>query len=92
MSPSVQYSFSHRFLELSFPEKNRRELRTWRGNRYRFLTVKEGKEEMIYWHMGFIINRTLECSLENDGYPSKATLKKIRRHFMEKRKIIRCIG
>jgi DNA-binding XRE family transcriptional regulator len=53
-------------------------MRTWRGHRYRYLSQPDG---MVYWNMAFIINRSLECSLENDGWPSKESQKKIRERF-----------
>jgi len=42
-------------------------MRTWRKHDYRFLSFSG----MIYWIDRPALNRTLECALENGGWPSK---------------------
>src|SRR5262245_33713452 len=52
-------------------------MRNWRGKRFKYFS----SGGYVYWHMGFIINRSLEESLENDGWPSKKSQAKIQARF-----------
>ena len=52
-------------------------LRPWRNRRYRFLSFNG----MIYWVARPVLNRSLECSLENGGWPNKLSQARILARF-----------
>jgi hypothetical protein len=57
--------------------KNHGTMRTWRNHRFRYLTF----EGMIYWIDEPVLNRSLECSLENGGWPTKSSQARILTRF-----------
>jgi hypothetical protein len=52
-------------------------MRTWRNHCFRYLTF----DGMIYWIDRPVLNRSLECSLKNAGWPSKPSQARILSRF-----------
>ena len=63
--------------ELAAFVKEHGTMRPWRNRRYRFLSFNG----MIYWIARPVLNRSLECSLENGGWPTKLSQARILARF-----------